>query len=622
MPAPRVKSPKIYKPTMEEFRDFSKFVERIEREDEAHKIGICKIIPPEEWVPRKKGYALKDIDLFIEGPIKQKFQLYDGEYPGCYQAKSSTLGKIHVKDYYKKANSEAYKPPRWETYDDLERKYWKSIEFRDPPIYGCDVARSFTDPDLDVWNLSKLNTILNIVNNDLDTVIQGMNSPYLYFGMWRATFSWHVEDMDLYGINMVHYGAPKSWYCVPPKYGHLLEKLAKKVYSETSTLCTNFMRHKTCIISPKVLEKHNIPYNKLVQKAREIIIVFPYAYHSGFNHGFNIAEAINFASPRWIEYGKRHRPCDCDKSRVKFTMDPFIQKFQPELYEKWMRNLDIAPHPEDPPEIIEKVLIRAKDPLQYAKNLEKQTADRLANGTWDPMKPTDIVLDVYKHVEFQHLEISIEPKTFRIFEGRKDLEAWFQRDNIDIKQLIEDGILFKADEAVLPGDAASKLEEAAEISVGFQRLNPKKSKENDEDNDPDWDPKPVEKIISPKKTYENQISGSTNNGARKRPNIKLEEPDPKNIAVYKHSTDNWQIKINEDSWTLFENQIIPKEAKEFLELPLQDLIELGILIRITVTKKSEIDEKKSKIVKESQVKIESSQAKKEEEDDDFEWPMT
>ena len=75
------------------------------------------------------------------------------------------------------------------------------------------------------------------------------------------------------------------------------------------------MRHKTCIISPKVLEKHNIPYNKLVQKAREIIIVFPYAYHSGFNHGFNIAEAINFASPRWIEYGKRHRPCDCDKSR-------------------------------------------------------------------------------------------------------------------------------------------------------------------------------------------------------------------------------------------------------------------------------------------------------------------
>ena len=90
-----------------------------------------------------------------------------------------------------------------------------------------------------------------------------------------------------------------------------------------------------------------------------------------------------------------------------------------------------------------------KDPVQYAKKLEKQTADRLANGVWDPMKPTDIVLDVYKHVEFQHLEISIEPKTFRIFEGRKDLEAWFQRDNLDIKQLIEDGILFKVKHIIL-----------------------------------------------------------------------------------------------------------------------------------------------------------------------------
>ena len=128
-------------------------------------------------------------------------------------------------------------------------------------------------------------------------------------------FSWPLEVFKIHKIKFKFSGALKSWYFVPPKYSHLLEKLAKEIFSETATLCTNFMRHKTCIISPKVLEKHNIPYNKLVQKAREIIIVFPYAYHSGFNHGFNIAEAINFASPRWIEYGKRHRPCDCDKSR-------------------------------------------------------------------------------------------------------------------------------------------------------------------------------------------------------------------------------------------------------------------------------------------------------------------
>ena len=34
------------------------------------------------------------------------------------------------------------------------------------------------------------------------------------------------------------------------------------------------------------------------------MITFPFAYHAGYNLGYNCAESTNFASERWIEYGK------------------------------------------------------------------------------------------------------------------------------------------------------------------------------------------------------------------------------------------------------------------------------------------------------------------------------
>ena len=44
---------------------------------------------------------------------------------------------------------------------------------------------------------------------------------------------------------------------------------------------------------------------QITQEAGHIIITFPYGYHAGYNHGFNLAESTNFATQRWIEYGKR-----------------------------------------------------------------------------------------------------------------------------------------------------------------------------------------------------------------------------------------------------------------------------------------------------------------------------
>ncbi len=40
-------------------------------------------------------------------------------------------------------------------------------------------------------------------------------------------------------------------------------------------------------------------------------------------------------------------------TRVSFSMDPFVQKFQPERFDDWVNKRDIAPHPMDPPEVVE-----------------------------------------------------------------------------------------------------------------------------------------------------------------------------------------------------------------------------------------------------------------------------
>lgn len=66
------KIPRImtFRPSYEEFKDFSKYIEFIESKG-AHLAGLAKIIPPVEWKPRKASYNIDEINMTIPAPIQQ-----------------------------------------------------------------------------------------------------------------------------------------------------------------------------------------------------------------------------------------------------------------------------------------------------------------------------------------------------------------------------------------------------------------------------------------------------------------------------------------------------------------------------------------------------------------------
>ena len=210
----------------------------------------------------------------------------------------------------------------------------------------------------------------SILNTGLGgSEISGVTQPYLYVGVWRSLFGWHKEDLDLYSINFLHSGAPKFWYTVDLNSNKDFEDLAKRKFSESFRECPEFLRHKTTLIDPTTLIKNGVKLRKIVQKPREFVIARAAAYHAGFNSGFNIAEAVNFAMPAWLDIADNVSYCKCAKDSVRIDMNLFRKRLRGEPIE------DVKPQPE-----IKRSMCMVKIPAPKAE-LKKAEPKKAAEPT-------------------------------------------------------------------------------------------------------------------------------------------------------------------------------------------------------------------------------------------------
>lgn len=75
-----------------------------------------------------------------------------------------------------------------------------------------------------------------------------------------------------------------------------------------------------------MLINNGIKVRKVVQKQGEFIIPRALGYHAGFNSGYNIAEAVNFALLPWLQkIVNEVRFCNCTRDSVTINMIDFCE---------------------------------------------------------------------------------------------------------------------------------------------------------------------------------------------------------------------------------------------------------------------------------------------------------
>ncbi|XP_029007426.1 lysine (K)-specific demethylase 5Ba [Betta splendens] len=207
----------------------------------------------------------------------------------------------------------------------VEKEFWRLVSTIEEDVtveYGADIASKEFGSGFPVknghfevcpedehylssgWNLNNMPVLDASVLTHVTADICGMKLPWLYVGMCFSSFCWHIEDHWSYSINYLHWGEPKTWYGAPGYAAEHLESVMKKLAPELFESQPDLLHQLVTIMNPNTLMNNGVPIYRTNQCAGEFVITFPRAYHSGFNQGFNFAEAVNFCTLDWMPIGR------------------------------------------------------------------------------------------------------------------------------------------------------------------------------------------------------------------------------------------------------------------------------------------------------------------------------
>ncbi|KAJ7973550.1 lysine-specific demethylase JMJ18 [Quillaja saponaria] len=310
----------------------SKFATRVQRIDKLqNRNSMRKMSRIHNNMRRKRRRCTKmgidsgnnrkpDAESFGFGPgpdfTLEAFQRFADDFKENYFRSNDTLSNLGGNVTITKKSPEP-------SVENIEGEYWRMVERPTEEIevlYGADLEtgvfgsgfpkKSSQLGALDEpytksgWNLNNFPRLPGSVLSYESSDISGVLVPWLYIGMCFSSFCWHVEDHHLYSLNYMHWGSPKMWYGVPGKDACKLEEVMKKHLPELFKEQPDLLHKLVTQLSPSILKSEGVPVFRCVQNPGEFVLTFPRAYHSGFNCGFNCAEAVNVAPVDWLPHGQ------------------------------------------------------------------------------------------------------------------------------------------------------------------------------------------------------------------------------------------------------------------------------------------------------------------------------